>query len=71
MWLGTIRAALEAIIAIPKVIDQFMALSVLARINSIEKRQEDIRQAYSKLAAAQTREERQNAINDLADRWNS
>lgn len=69
-WLALIRAALEAIIAIPKIWDQFITANINGRLQKLESNQAKMYAAYELAAKAKTTEEKAHAADALIDAWN-
>ncbi len=70
-WFALIRAALEAIIAIPKIWDQFLTSNINGRLNKLEEKHQKIEAAYLLGKEAKTNEEKLNAADAIMDAWSS
>ncbi len=67
--LSLIRAALEAIIAIPQIWDRFLTQNINARLQRLEERVAKVDEAYKLASTAKTTEEKLNAASSLFDSW--
>lgn len=68
--IALIKAALEGLAAIPKILDYFQKLNLMARLNRIEKNQELLRKGFDELHKAKTPSDIQKAANAVSAAWN-
>lgn len=68
-WFGLIRAALEAIISIPKIWDRFLTQNINGRLQKLEENHSKFEAAYKLASEAKTTEEKLNAADAIASAW--
>lgn len=66
-----IRAALEAIISIPKIWDRFLTSDINARLNRLEAKHAAVEAAYELAKNAKTNEEKLSAADSMFSAWAS